>query len=421
MQNRFQKQALLALIQAAFAIGAVSAYAADIEPAGETAAAQAPTGAAAVNEEPAATARQEQAQAPATPQVLAQAPVSATPAPAPVKAMPKPASEPNQANAGEASATKDKAAPTEAKEGQQSAAPQARFIVNKGSGSSKTVSKAPQVKLPEGPLGKAPENINKLLAEAQSAGGIQLDPVQREINMPGLKKDDPSLKPFVLHTRNGVNEIVKMSSRLLNRVATPFKKPIIIDTSESVSKIVGSDVYFMPTGDQPIGLFIADSANTSQTVSLTVIPDDAIPGQNLIVKLEDLRTVKSLTGATAAETQIAQPKANDYTSMVRSLLASAAKGTVPGFTPVPLEGGVARMDDLSIEPELTFAGSVADIYRYRLSNVGSEPIDLVETAFFRAGVKAVSFFPRTSLKPGEQSHVFILADKPQSDAQGDQQ
>lgn len=296
-----------------------------------------------------------------------------------------------------------------------------RFVVKKGSGSATQVSKSKEVRLPQGPLAAEPEDINKLLGEAQKVGGQALDPVQREINMPGLKKDDPALKPFVLHTRNGVNEIVKMSSRLLNRVATPFKKPVVIDTSESTSKIVGSDVYFMPAGNTPIGLFIADSSNTSQTVSLTIIPDETIPGQNLIVKLEDLRTVRSLTGVTEAESQIAHPQATDYTSMVRTLMASAARGSIPGFSPVPLEGGVAKMDDLTIEPEFTFAGSVADIYRYRLVNNGAQPVDLVETAFFRQGVKAVSFFPYTSLKPGQESYVFILADKPESAAQGDGQ
>lgn len=294
-----------------------------------------------------------------------------------------------------------------------------RFAVKKGTGGAQQVGTAPAVQLPKGPLGQAPEDINKLLAQAQRAGGQPLDPIQREINMPGLKKDDPTLKPFVLHTRNGVNEIVKMSGRLLNRIATPFKKPVLIDTTGSPSKIVGSDIYYTPMGDQPIGLYIADSANTSQTISLTIMPDQEIPGQNLIVKLEDLRTVHNiaLAAATAEEAEVVQPKSSDYTSFIRSLMAKAVRGSIPGFSPVPMEGGVARMGTLDIEPELAFAGSVVDIYRYRVKNIGEQPLDLVETAFFRQGVKAVSFFPRMSLQPGQQSYVFLLADKPASGAQ----
>ena len=280
------------------------------------------------------------------------------------------------------------------------------------------MSTAPVVELPPGPLGAAPADINKILAETQRAGGQPLDSIQREMNMPGLKKDDPALKPFVLHTRNGVNEIVKMSSRLLNRIATPFKKPVLIETTGADAKIVGSDIYFSPKGDDPIGLFIADASNTSQTISLTIIPDQAIPGQNLIIKLNHV--IGEVKGAaTGEEADLLQPKPSDHTSNIRSLLTKAVRGNVPGFSPVPMEGGVARMGTLDIEPDLTFAGSVVDIYRYRLTNKGTEPLDLVETAFFRNGVKAVSFFPRLSLQPGQQGYVFLLADKPAA-AQGAQ-
>ena len=97
-----------------------------------------------------------------------------------------------------------------------------RFVERPNTGDSKLVRTAPPVVLPKGPLGKPPIDPLKAIAEGQREGGVGLDAVQREINLPGLKKDDPSLKPFVIHTRNGVNEIVRMSSKLLNRIATPF-------------------------------------------------------------------------------------------------------------------------------------------------------------------------------------------------------
>ncbi|MBV7542103.1 type-F conjugative transfer system secretin TraK [Acidovorax sp. sic0104] len=292
-----------------------------------------------------------------------------------------------------------------------------RFVERAGTGSSKAVRTAAPVTLPAGPLGKPTADINKLIGEAQKAGGEPLDPIQKEINLPGLKKDDPSLKPFVLHTRNGVNEIVRLSGRLLNRIATPFKSPMVIDTSASDYKVVGSDIYYTPAGDKPIGLFIADEANTQQTISLTIIPAQDIPGQNLIVKLEDLRTVQNLAAAPSdAEAEILAPRASDYTGFVRTLMTQAVRGRITGFSPVPLEGGVARMGTLEVEPEVSFAGSVVDVYRYKLLNAGKERIDLLETAFYRKGVKAVSFFPRISLAPGEHSYVFLLADKPKAAA-----
>ena len=79
------------------------------------------------------------------------------------------------------------------------------------------------------------------------------------------------------------------------------------------------------------------------------------------------------------------------------------------------------MGTLDVQPELVLTGSVVDIYRYRIRNSGEQPLDLVETAFFRKGVKAVSFFPKLALQPGQQSYVFLLADKPNSSGEGEGQ
>lgn len=289
-----------------------------------------------------------------------------------------------------------------------------RWIERANTGESKPVRTAPPVTLPKGPLGKAPQDPLKAIADAQREGGVGLDSIQREINLPGLKKDDPSLKPFVIHTRNGVNEIVRMSGKLLNRIATPFGKPVVIDTSNSMAKVVGSDVYFIPNGDQPIGLFIVDSANTSQSISMTVIPSGAIPGQSVIVKLEDLRASTNVAGGTEEESEISVPRASDYAGFIRSLMSQAVRGKVTGFNPVPLESGVAKIGPLQVTPEIAFTGATVDIYRYQIVNKSGEKVDLTETAFYRKGIKAVSFFPTISLKPEQSGYVFVLADKPKS-------
>ena len=291
-----------------------------------------------------------------------------------------------------------------------------RYVDRKGTGDSKQVRSAPPVVMPKGPLGKPPVELKNALMESQAAGGVALDPIQKDMNLPGLKKDDPSLKPFVIHTRNGVNEIVRMSSKLLNRIATPFAKPVVIDTSSSMAKVVGSDVYFMPAGDQPIGLYIVDSSNTSQSISLTAIPSGAIPGQSVIVKMEDLRTTANVTAASEEESEISTPRASDYAGFIRSLMSQAVRGKVTGFNPVPLEGGVARMGPLVVTPEIAFSGASVDLYRYQIVNKSTETVDLIETAFYRKGVKAVSFFPNIALKPDQSGYVFLLADKPQSPA-----
>ncbi|NVZ11515.1 type-F conjugative transfer system secretin TraK [Allochromatium humboldtianum] len=294
----------------------------------------------------------------------------------------------------------------------ESAAGSGRFVERPGTGKSETVSQAP---VPSVPLAAAPAplaDVERSIEQARQAGGIPMDPALRDIHLPGLKNDDPSLRPWVLHTRLGVNEVVKLSASLINRIATPFRKPILIDPSSSSVKIIGSDVYYTPASSSPIGIFIVDSENKNQTISLTVIPTDGIPGQNLIVKLEDLRAAEDLTPNAPRGKGGLPGREADYTSYVRAVMTQALRGKVDGFSNVPLEGGVAKMGDLQITPDLVFTGSIIDIYRYRISNSGKKALDLHENNFYRKGVRAVAFFPRLSLAPNEDGYVFILADKP---------
>lgn len=287
-----------------------------------------------------------------------------------------------------------------------------RFVERPETGKSEVVRQAP---IPTVPMAASPSpiaDVERSIEQARQAGGIPLDPALRDINLPGLKHDDPALRPWVLHTRLGVNEVVKLSRSLANRIATPFAKPILIDSSNSTAKIIGSDVYYTPAGSSPIGIFIIDSDNKNQTISLTIIPTDGIPGQNLIVKLEDLRAAEDLA-PTAPKGKGGLPgKEADYTSYIRTLMTQALRGKVDGLSVAPLEGGVAKMGDLDITPDLVFTGSIIDIYRYRINNSGKKTIDLHENAFYHKGVRAVAFFPRISLEPSEESYVFILADKP---------
>jgi len=291
-----------------------------------------------------------------------------------------------------------------------------RFVTMPGTSKSEVVSQSPIVpsSTPSPTTSNSIQELEKSIQEARAAGGIPMDPALRDIHLPGLKKDDPMLRPWVLHTRNGTNEIVKLSSSLINRIATPFKKPILIDASESVAKIVGSDIYYTPSGLQPIGLFVVDSDNKNQTISLTIIPTPDIPGQNLMIKMEDLRAAGDLApqAGVPISGKVMQQKESDYQGMIRNIITQAVRGKVPGFSVVPLEVGTAMIGNIEVTPDIVFTGSSLDVYRYRLVNKDTKEVDLIETAFYRKGVKAVSFFPHISLDAGQEGYVFILADKP---------
>lgn len=282
-----------------------------------------------------------------------------------------------------------------------------RFIEKPGTGRTEALRLTPSSTLSSLPTGTEIEH-------ARAAAGVPLDSVSREINLPGLKRDDPTLKPWVLHTRNGVNEVVKFSANLINRIATPFNRPIIVDSTESNAKIIGSDIYYTPLGYQPIGLFIVDSENRGQTISLTIIPTKGIPGQNLIVKMEDLRVAEDLVPGNPKTDKPIPSRENDYQGFVRSMMSNAIRGNIPGYSIVPLETAAAKIGHIDVLPDLVFSGQSNDVYRYKLVNKGEDTVDLYEPAFYRKGVKAISYFPKMSLAKGQSTYVFLLADKPSS-------
>lgn len=234
-----------------------------------------------------------------------------------------------------------------------------------------------------------------------------------ETRLPSLKGDEASLKPNVLHTKVGVNEVLRLSSSFLNRISTPFTDPVIVDISGSQSHIIGSEVFFLPKDGQPVGVYIFDKSNPAQTISLTLVPQGGIPGQNILVKVENFRALGNLalTNDPGAAGQAKPNQGNDNEGMLSNLILGAINGKIPGFTPVPLEAGVAKIEDIEVIPDAVFQGYYLDVYRYQLHNVGVRNLAMNEGVFYREGIKAISFFPNDSLSPGTSTFVFLVVAK----------
>lgn len=285
------------------------------------------------------------------------------------------------------------------------------FQQTPGTGGSQVVRRAPPAvrpQIPEQPLSE----LHSSVKAARAAGGEAMPKELEDVNLAGLKQSDPSLKPLVVHTRNGVNTAVTLSAQLTNRIATPFAKPLLVGvpSDEGSIQILGSDIYYIPSGEVPVGVYVVNSANKNQVISLTIVPEKDIPGQNILLKVEDLAVAENLTGSAAAADRPPNTAA-DYTSYVQNIMTQAARGEIPSYTIVPLQNARAKIGGLQVIPDIVFTGPTMDVYRYRIKNTLSQRLDLSEPAFYKEGVKAVSFFPHLSLSPNEEGYVFILADK----------
>ena len=269
-----------------------------------------------------------------------------------------------------------------------------------------------------------PEMPDMAGLDAGGAAQVEAHPMLRQstrmtplpsAGLPGL--GNPSAgqmspaKPIAIQAMNGVNEMVPVSTMYPNRIATPFASPKVVDFSSTQYQIIGSDVYVVPKGDKPIGIFIRDAArpDSSFTVALTLVPKQ-IPGVSVLVNIDgDTRSKSASKAAPEEETKVAS-----YEDMLRKLVRRLVLNRpLSGYSNTDLNTGVAKIGALNVIPEKQFSGTTFDIYRYRIVNTGKESLELSEESFYRPGVKAVVFYPAVRLDSWKHTKVFIITGKDQ--------
>lgn len=224
--------------------------------------------------------------------------------------------------------------------------------------------------------------------------------------LPGMQRN--SSDALVIKSMPGVNDLVNVSNSLPNRISTPFKSPQVIDLSKSPTQVTGGNVYIMPKGDKPIGLFIQDDVPNSPVISLTLVPKDNIPGQNIMVTLDGY---DNLAGKDSEKKEIRE--AGEYTDYIRFIMRNVAKNVAPdGFVTEKMKEPKAVSGNLEATSDTHYAGSLLDIYKYKIKNIGQQPITLAEQSFYTKGVRAVSIFPKLLLQYGQDTNVIILRSKP---------
>lgn len=241
-------------------------------------------------------------------------------------------------------------------------------------------------------------------------------PPQRRgaVVLPGIGSPGQAAMPAtaqnLIRIGQGGNEIVYIGLGVLNRIGTPFKEPKLIEASGVEFRRVGQDIYLLTDKETPVGVFIAEGASgasSNQVASMTLIPRPGLPGQNILLVLEG----GSVPGAQAATEELPAPPA-DYTDAIRQIVVAFVQGTVPpGFQEGTLRVGMARVGSIVVSPEKMFTSYAFNVFRYRVENVGREPLDLNETSFHEDGVRAVAFWRNARLAPGEATSVIIVADR----------
>lgn len=217
-----------------------------------------------------------------------------------------------------------------------------------------------------------------------------------------------AVSPAVVNLVPGVTTQMDVSLDMPNRIATPFQSPKVIDTSGAQVIINGSDVFVLPANDAPFSVFITDTDPGNPVAALTLTPKSSLAAQSLLLQID--RT-ESGFNARDGGLRDEEREYSVYSSYLVYLMRSVAMGTLPkGFVEARLNVPNFSIGPVRGTPTKRWSGTRLDIYRYDLTNRGSEWVELTEQSIYESGIKAVSFFPRVRLSPGESTYAFVVAE-----------
>lgn len=230
--------------------------------------------------------------------------------------------------------------------------------------------------------------------------------------MPGLGMipgDVSDMKIKSVRVGTDRNELVYISQTQLNKISTPFDSPQGIDSSGATLKAVGQDLYLQPVNDKPLTVYITDGG-TGQSIGLTLVPKANLPAQSIVLQPD------APVSSAQAKAEMEESVPSDYVSRINSTIKQLALGKTPsGFTRSRLPRSLAVNGEILVEPQYKFAGSTYDLFTYKVQSTSAVPIEMKEESFYTEVVRAVAFFPSAMLQHGEETMVYVIADRVKKD------
>lgn len=216
----------------------------------------------------------------------------------------------------------------------------------------------------------------------------------------------------------GVNTIIPASVSHLNRIVTPFEKPIVQSVSSAEIKIVENVIYVSTKDESPVTMYITPKDDESVAISLTLAPRKVPPIQaNLIIGQP--MSGQGTPGAGAGYRYSGQAKkweeSQPYEESIKGIMRALALQKLPKGYSI---GKLGRFDTL---PECAQGGMSFDFSRSQVilghnfkvviglvenNSVAPEMFD--ETSCTHPNLAAVAAWPENMLEPGQKTEVYIV-------------
>ena len=206
----------------------------------------------------------------------------------------------------------------------------------------------------------------------------------------------------------GENHEVPVSFSYPSLIITPFASPDIKGDFEKRPvdyEVSGSNIIIIPKKNQRAWIMVYDKANPRGIpISLTLQPKAGMKSQTYNVTVGRLSPSENSNGLDSGNGSFAQELA--------SVLHDIARLRIPtGYTVRPLKEKLVMENGMGTMPVERYSGRF-DVYRYRISNSTGTVQELAEEMFGRnKNVRAVAFYPKKVLYPGEVTDVLIMTSK----------
>lgn len=285
-------------------------------------------------------------------------------------------------------------------------------------------------------------NLPMAASELAPAAEAQVEPAQTERKssarlaaaelpaVPAQVVAKPPAAPVPVETRQevlvspGSNTLIPISRGQINRLVTPFERPIIQTVSEAAITSSGNALYVTPHTDQPITLFVTPEDDESIALSLTLLPQPVPPIQaNLILAQNGPGGWKGQAVQTGARTSTEEAskweRSQPYMDTLRGILRDMALGTLPpGYSFGALPSGASI--PACAQPGLKFDFSKSQLitgHDFRIfvavaQNISSRTLEFDHGACTHPYRAAVSSWPHEILEPGQKTEVFLVTRVP---------
>lgn len=246
-------------------------------------------------------------------------------------------------------------------------------------------------------------------APAPQGGGASLVDKYRFNN--DAAPSDEARRPQELRVRPGHNELVTVAKGHVNRIVTPFDKPVIRTSSSVELYQEGPDIYLTtPPDEATVSMFILDAAG-GPAISLSLLPRSVPPREIRLTLEKDNSYFNALR-----QTATGLPVETDapYVTAMLGVLTEIAKGQIPtGYRltdPTPDDHILFYCPIPASRTELlqVVEGSKWRVGVSRVRNQSHQAIEVRESDCQAEGRLSSALYPNAVIPAGAEAELYIV-------------